>query len=279
MMTTKHKSSRASGLRFVESAHGARKMKETDPNYIRSVQRRTLPQEIVDSIGDLIIRGVWKPGEMIPTEKDLAEQFGVGRSTIREAVKSLVVLGVLEARAGEGSFLREPNSRLLSGAFRWGLLLSERNLDDLVDARVLVECECARRAALSQSNISELFVIHDKMTASTADHRKFMDWDNRFHVCIASMGRNAIFTNISSTIQEMVRVWYPDTFYIEGTKAATLREHLKVAKAIEAADPVAASEAMAAHLRAASVRLKASMQQRATETPSQNESFEANFSS
>jgi GntR family transcriptional regulator, transcriptional repressor for pyruvate dehydrogenase complex len=255
------------------------KPKESDSNYIHSVRRRTLPQEIVNSIGDLIIRGIWKPGEMIPTEKELAARFGVGRSTVREAVKSLVVLGVLEARAGEGSFLREPDSRLLSGAFRWGLLLSERNLDDLVEARVLVECECARRAALSRSKLTGLFAIQDKMTVSESHHQQFMDWDNRFHVCIATMAQNSIFINISSTIQEVVRVWYPDTFYIEGTKAATLQEHFRIAKAIEAGDPAAAQEAMAAHLLAASARLKRSLQQRATKTQSWNEHLETNFSS
>src|SRR5882672_7115766 len=96
---------------------------------IRPVSRATLPQEIVKAITDLIMRRVWKPGDMIPSEKELALRFQVGRSTIREAIKSLVVIGVLEARAGEGSFIREPNSELVSGAFRWGLMLSERNLD------------------------------------------------------------------------------------------------------------------------------------------------------
>ncbi len=114
---------------------------------IRPISRATLPQEIVKALTDLIMRGAWKPGDLIPSEKELAIRFRVGRSTVREAVKSLVVLGVLEARAGEGSFVREATSELLSGAFRWGLLLGERNLDDLVDVRVLVEVECARRAA------------------------------------------------------------------------------------------------------------------------------------
>ena len=119
---------------------------------IRPVSRATLPQEIVKSLTDLIMKRVWKPGDLIPSEKELAIRFQVGRSTIREAVKSLVVLGVLEARAGEGSFVREPTSELLSGAFRWGLLLSEGNLDDFVDVRVLVEVECARRAAANRTD-------------------------------------------------------------------------------------------------------------------------------
>ena len=74
----------------------------------------------------------------------MAARFGVGRSTIREAVKSLVILGVIEARPGDGSFIREATSELLSGAFQWGSLLhTDQNLGDLVDMRVLIEVECA----------------------------------------------------------------------------------------------------------------------------------------
>ncbi len=129
---------------------------------IRPVSRATLPQEIVKALTDLIMKRVWKPGDLIPSEKELAIRFQVGRSTIREAVKSLVVLGVLEARAGEGSFVREPTSELLSGAFRWGLLLSEGNLDDFVDVRVLIEVECARRAAANKTEelVSQLDTDH-----------------------------------------------------------------------------------------------------------------------
>src|SRR6202044_293881 len=134
---------------------------------IRPLSRATLPQEIGKALTDLIMKRVWKPGDLIPSEKELAIRFEVGRSTIREAVKSLVVLGVLEARAGEGSFVRESTSELLSGAFRWGLLLGERNLDDLVDVRVLIEVECARRAAANKTEelVSQLNTAIDETRA------------------------------------------------------------------------------------------------------------------
>lgn len=237
--------------------------------YIRSLRRATLPQEIVSSIADLITSGIWKPGDMIPTEKELAGRFGVGRSTIREAVKSLVVIGVLDARAGEGSFVREATSRLLSGAFRWGLLLSERNLDDFVDVRMFIESECAWRAAQAPEAgaVDELFEIHDEMVARQSDHAQFIEWDNRFHICIAEMSHNKIFTNIASTIQQIVRAWYPLTYALEGTKAATVREHLRIAKAIKAADPSAARDAMTGHLQAASFRLRSYLQQRSEVVP------------
>ena len=201
---------------------------------IRPLNRATLPQEIVKALTDLIMNRVWKPGDLIPSEKELAIRFQVGRSTIREAVKSLVVLGVLEARAGEGSFVREATSELLSGAFRWGLLLGERNLDHLVDVRVLVEVECTRRAARHHSRelAEELFGSIREMQTRQADDNAFKESDTSFHLTISRAAQNPIFENIGSTIQSMVRIWYPKTYYIPETKGRTIAEHTAIAEAI-----------------------------------------------
>jgi GntR family transcriptional regulator, transcriptional repressor for pyruvate dehydrogenase complex len=225
---------------------------------IKPVSRATLPQEIVKAVTDLIMKRVWKPGDLIPSEKELAIRFQVGRSTIREAVKSLVVLGVLEARAGEGSFVREPTSELLSGGFRWGLLLSEGNLDDFVDVRVLIEVECARRAAANRTDdlVSQLNATIEDMRAEPMDHSAFMDSDTRFHLGIAHAARNPIFETVGSTIQSIVRIWYPKTYYIPETKGRTIAEHRAIAAGVASGDVDAAGEAMRAHLVAAGQRLR-----------------------
>jgi DNA-binding FadR family transcriptional regulator len=225
---------------------------------IRPVSRATLPQEIVKALTDLIMKRVWKPGDLIPSEKELAIRFQVGRSTIREAVKSLVVLGVLEARAGEGSFVREPTSELLSGAFRWGLLLSEGNLDDFVDVRSLIEVECARRAAANRSLdlVAQLTATIDVMQDEPLDHGTFMESDTRFHLEIAHAARNPIFESVGSTIQSIVRIWYPKTYYIPETKGRTVAEHRAIVEAIALGDCDSAGNAMRAHIVAAAARLR-----------------------
>lgn len=242
-----------------DQAARERRKGAADPDaLIRPLARATLPQEIVKALTDLIMKRVWKPGDVIPTEKELAERFQVGRSTIREAVKSLVVLGVLEARAGEGSFVRESTSELLSGAFRWGLLLGERNLDDLVDVRVLVEVECAKRAAErpDQELLDRLHESLEDMAAHQTDHDAFMESDTRFHLAIAQAARNPIFENIGGTIQSIVRIWYPKTYYIPETKGLTIEEHRAIIDGIAAGDATAAGDAMRAHLVSAGNRLR-----------------------
>lgn len=231
---------------------------DDESTLIRPISRATLPQEIVKALTDLIMKRVWKPGDVIPSEKELAIRFEVGRSTIREAVKSLVVLGVLEARAGEGSFVREPTSELLSGAFRWGLLLSEGNIDDFVDVRVLIEVECARRAAANRTDelVAQLDASMVEMSAEPMNHDAFMDSDTRFHLGIAHAAKNPIFENVGSTIQSIVRIWYPKTYYIPETKGQTLAEHRAIAEAIASGSSDAAGDAMRAHLVAAGQRLR-----------------------
>jgi GntR family transcriptional regulator, transcriptional repressor for pyruvate dehydrogenase complex len=233
---------------------------------IRPVSRATLPQEIVKALTDLIMKRVWKPGDLIPSEKELAIRFQVGRSTIREAVKSLVVLGVLEARAGEGSFVREPTSELLSGGFRWGLLLSEGNLDDFVDVRVLIEVECARRAAANRTDdlVAQLGATIEEMRSEPMDHGVFMESDTRFHLAIAHAARNPIFETVGSTIQSIVRIWYPKTYYIPETKGRTIAEHRAIADGVAAGDMDAAGKAMRAHLVAAAQRLRTLLPSRET---------------
>lgn len=231
---------------------------DDESTHIRPISRATLPQEIVKALTDLIMKRVWKPGDVIPSEKELAIRFQVGRSTIREAVKSLVVLGVLEARAGEGSFVREPTSELLSGAFRWGLLLSEGNIDDFVDVRVLIEVECARRAAANRTDalVAQLEASMVEMSAEPMNHDAFMDSDTHFHLAIAHAAENPIFENVGSTIQSIVRIWYPKTYYIPETKGRTLAEHRAITDAIASGSSDAAGDAMRAHLVAAGQRLR-----------------------
>src|SRR5690349_2246029 len=154
--------------------------------YLKPLRRATLPQEIVATIADLIMTRAWKPGDRIPPEKELAARFGVGRSTIREAIKSLVILGVIDARPGDGSFIREGTSDLLSGAFQWGMMLTEQNLGDLVDMRILIEVECAGRAAAAGDPEvgAALLQLVERMKEARNYPEQFMRLDNQFHETI-----------------------------------------------------------------------------------------------
>ena len=220
---------------------------ESPEGGIQPINRATLPQAIVKSITELIATRVWRPGDLIPSEKELARQFQVGRSTVREAVKSLVVLGVLDARAGEGSFVRQTDSRSLASAFEWGLLLGEDNLDDLLALRILVEVECVRLAAERRTDEQavKLLGLLRQMRGRGARDYVFRDLGNEFHVTIAQAAGNALYETLVTTIQQIIRIWFP---YGQRPRPRALAEHLAIGEAIVARDPDAAAIAMRRHI-------------------------------
>jgi GntR family transcriptional regulator, transcriptional repressor for pyruvate dehydrogenase complex len=226
--------------------------------HLKPLAKVTLPQEIVASIVNLIMTRVWKPGDRIPPEKELTSRFGVGRSSLREAIQSLVILGVIEARPGDGSYIRAGTSELLSGAFEWGLLLGEQNLDDLVAMRVLIEVECAGRAAAARDAglARTLMGLVDEMRALTDQPQAFMRLDNRFHETIAAGAGNTLYLSLSKTIQRLVGVWYTQTYELERTKSATFDEHFAIAKAIEQGSAPQARKFMREHIQRAAERLR-----------------------
>lgn len=223
---------------------------------IKPIGRPNLMREVVNAIARLIMQRVWVPGDPIPSEKELAARFGVGRSTIREALQSLVTLGVVEIRHGEGSFIREPTSELLSDAFLWGLLLSPRNVGDFTEFRACVETTCAATAARTrnQATVDRLYELLDLMQASSSDG--VFEYDNRFHTTIAEATGNPIFVKVVETLQSTVRLWFPITYSLTGTAEETLAEHRAIADAIRAKSAVGARKAMRTHLSKAAKRLR-----------------------
>src|SRR5581483_1843497 len=98
------------------------KQMENDLEFTR-VPRLSLSDHIVEQIAELIARGALEPGDRIPSEKQLCEKFGVGRTSVREALRSLSVMGVLQSHMGDGTFVATDASRFLERSFHWGLLL------------------------------------------------------------------------------------------------------------------------------------------------------------
>lgn len=229
---------------------------------IRPNGRQSLTREVVDAIAKTIVNGIWKPGDVIPTEKELAERFEVGRSTIREAVQSLVIMGVLEIRRGEGTYVREPTASLLAGAFLWGLFLGPRTVRDFTAFRICVEVECAGQAARhrTQEQVDSLYNSLEQIKIHQGNKSLVMEHDNQLHVTIAEAAGNPVFTKVVETLQSVVGLWFPvtspsDDTSMRGTPEKTHNEHLAVIDAIRDQDEELARGMMRRHLSNAGQRL------------------------
>jgi GntR family transcriptional regulator, transcriptional repressor for pyruvate dehydrogenase complex len=220
-------------------------------------RRETLPTEVAKAIVEhFFIAGALSPGDRLPSERALAESLGVGRGVVREALKSLGLLGLIEVRLGDGTYLSNPNGELLTRVIEWGLLLGERRVTDLVEARAIVEVDTARLAALRRSNddVNDLQVLMARMKNATSA-KAYVDADIDFHLRIAKASGNSVLADMVSSIQSLLRVWIGRVIEASDDWSTTTREHEAVFRALRRADSAEAERAMATHMERARDRL------------------------
>src|SRR5438270_13326924 len=114
---------------------------------LKAVARATLSEQVALQLVEMISENRWKPSEKLPPELELCQTLNVGRSTLREALKSLAFIGMVRMRPGDGTYVAEPARGLLDRIFAKGLLKSEKDLSDVCETRLILETELAALAA------------------------------------------------------------------------------------------------------------------------------------
>ena len=226
---------------------------------LKPVSRTSLSDGIVDQITHLITSGALKPGERIPSEKNLCQQFGVGRTSVREALRSLSGIGILESRAGDGTFVSANTDRCMERAFQWGLLLKGKALQDLVETRLMLEPHAAGLAATKAQpdNLAKLEAAICCMEESISNPERYLECDMGFHLEIARATQNGIIENLLSTIRAYLQAAIRETLQLSRGKDSSRRarlsvdQHKKIFRAIKARKPLAARQAMTRHILSA----------------------------
>jgi GntR family transcriptional repressor for pyruvate dehydrogenase complex len=224
-------------------------------------EREALSQEIARKLIDHILSGEITPGSRMPSERQLAAELGVGRSAVREALKSLGLLGLIEVRPGDGTYLRRPDSELLPRVIEWGLLLGERRTLDLVEARQHLEVVVAQLAAehRDDDDLKQLEKALERMKKPSKNPEAFVDADVEFHLAVAQAAKNGVLLDILRSIRSLLRVWVTRAIAEAGETESSYQEHLPVFEAIRDQRPAAAAKAMANHMEGAAARLRRSI--------------------
>lgn len=217
----------------------------------RVLRRTTLPKVIADHLTSEIRSGRLRPGERLPTEKVLMQQFGVGRSTIREALQHLVILGLAEAKRGFGYKIKSFDRHTLIGPDVTAALLAEDALLDLLEAREIVEVPIARLAA-TRATVNDLVAMErllarmeDRLLRGQTVHRLAA----RFHLLIARAAKNATLGRwITSIIPLLTARGWQLEHDIPGRSARELSLHRELYERIKSRDPDAVQRAMVEHL-------------------------------
>ncbi len=242
---------------------------------MKPVTRTSLSDEIVAQIIDLISRDVLKPGDRLPPERALCKQFGVGRTSLREALRSLAVMGILEGRIGEGTFVSNNSSKYLEKSLQWGLLLDIKKVQDLIETRLMLESQTAFLAAqrATKENLREIEQTIHGIEASLDQPEKFLDSDLQFHLTIARATQNSILYNLLSMIRSYLQQWIknsleePSTHTVEARAQMSLDEHKKILHSLQKGDAQGAQQAMNEHILSSSVDLQTQITETAGDDP------------
>lgn len=222
------------------------------------VRRESVTTEVARKLLDYLLAGGFQPGQRLPGERQLAEALGVGRSVVREALKSLTLLGLVEVRQGSGTYIKSAESELLPQVVEWGLLLGAKRTRDLVEARRHLEVIVAGLAAQRRdaATLDDLEAQIGRMRAAKDDPDAFVAADVAFHLRIADAAGNETLYQVMASVRALLQVWIsrvmrgPDARFAE-----TAREHELVYEAIRDQDEAAARATMEAHMESAYARL------------------------
>lgn len=224
---------------------------------LAAIPRRSTPSaEVTSHLLTFLLSGDVAPGQKIPSERQLAEALQIGRSAVREAIKSLSLLGLLAVRQGDGTYLTDSPSDLLPSVIEWGLLLGERTVSDLVEARTEIEIAVAGLAAerADDEQLERLAAALEAMRAS-GDIDAYIDADINLHLEVARASGNGVFANLLSSLQSLLEVWARRVLDYAGETETSLAMHEPIVEAISKHDPDAARAAMRAHMERANRRL------------------------
>lgn len=217
-------------------------------SYIEKADRKSLGAKTEDELMKYILEEPVAPGEKIPNEFELAEKFGVGRSTIREAVKGLVSRGILEVRRGSGTYVIS-TSPLDEDPLGLSKIQDKYHLAlDLFDVRLMIEPEIASLACrnATEEDLVRLKKLCEETEQLYLSGRNHISKDIEFHTCIAQCSKNQVVEILIPVINTAVMTFANITH--RALKDETLETHRAITKAIVKRDMVGAKCAMTMHL-------------------------------
>ena len=175
---------------------------------LKRVKNPSVVQQVIDSLTEAMIQKELRSGDKIPTENELSESLGVARNSVREAIKILVFLGVLEIRRPEGTFVCNGFSESMINPMIYGIILNQGDsYDSLMELREMTEAGVLRLAMEKQTKEDmeglsrALAQMKEAFFREPQDLQAAFEADNRFHDTIMEMGRNVMVSKINNIVR------------------------------------------------------------------------------
>lgn len=221
------------------------------------IKSKRLYEEIVEQIKQLISDGKLKPGDKLLAERDLADRFQVSRASVREAIRTLEMLGIIDIRPGEGTFIRGTETDDIIRPLAMFLAVERNSLLDMFEMRRIFETAtaslAAQRATLEEVNQIEGMLENMRESLNVQDPEKGEEFDAAFHYAVAEATHNSLLIRLFKTVTEDFakansvarRQLYHDNIQ---NAQKIIDQHSEILQAIRSGDPQSASATMLAHL-------------------------------
>jgi GntR family transcriptional repressor for pyruvate dehydrogenase complex len=215
-----------------------------------SASRVTLVESLAQQMVALIQLENLRPGDRLPSVRELAPRFGVAVPTIREAIRRLEAFGVVEVRHGSGMFVRSAQPRVMFANPSLGTIDGQVVLD-LIDTRLLFEPYCAERAALTPESpdvIKLAQVLQEAEEAIGRNDQRLLQSNMAFHAGVAKCAGNVVLAQVMESLAELHRSEQAAMLSLGNSRQSDHYEHVAILAAIQAGDPKRARDLMRRHL-------------------------------
>ncbi|MDQ0395860.1 FadR/GntR family transcriptional regulator [Labrys monachus] len=215
------------------------------------IERNSIAEQVAKKLLEMIRTKNLRPGDMLPTERDLAAMMQVSRPSVREAVRGLQILGVLKIRQGYGIYVSSLDAAELLGPLQFLLTLNAENIDALYEIRFLIDPGVARLAAgrISDADIERLRQLVAAQQDLVFDPLSFRASDLRFHTLIMEATGNSFMVRTSSSLYLLGFEYRRIASETPGVLRQSLADHEAIVAALEQRDGEAAARAVERHLR------------------------------
>src|ERR1700704_5721281 len=218
----------------------------------RTVKTSRLFEQIVQQVEDSILKGQLKPGDQLPAERDLAQRFGVSRTAVREAVKTLQEKGLVEAYSGRGTFVTNGTSQSIRQSLDLMIRTNQQEGPaNLAELRFVLEPDIAFLAAsrIEEQLLATMREAVAVMDRNLHDPEAYVEADLDFHLALAEAVGNPLILSLLDSIVGLLREQRSRIFDVQGGPERGQFHHKRILAAVEQRDSEAAREAMRAHLQ------------------------------
>lgn len=214
-----------------------------------SIRRNKVYEEVARLIQNHIFEHL-KPGDVLPPERELAQKLGVSRGSVRDAIRSLELIGQLEPQQGRGTVVCDPSADALVGPLAAVIMQKRKLVGELLDVRKIIEPPLARRAArhATAAQIAEMEQILERQSDKVRSGAMTIEEDNEFHYRIALAADNSVILRILDVLMDMLRETRQQSLQISGRPQKSLAGHRRILAAFRRHDPRASGAAMRQHL-------------------------------